>query len=597
MTIRIYFICLIIIIFSCNKNQDSTPIAEDDAKEPVREIIGTVAGIVTGEFGSSIGDATVTIGANQQQTNSAGYFIFTDVELNTDGTFIKVEKEGYHLGATRIFPVPNARNYIKFKLLKKYYIGSLSEDGGSIEVPYGAKINFEPSSFKNAEGQVYQGEVRVFARWLNPGAYDLFEIMPGNLQGIDQNGRERALGTYGMLAVEITSRDREPLQLDPDKPATISIPVPPSLLAEAPSEIPLWYFDETDGMWKEEGVARLEEGNYIGKVQHFSFWNCDVPFPLVEIKGKVIGMNEVGLENLKVKVTTINSAAVGFSWTNEDGNFAGKVPANESLKLEVFDVCSHSIIELQIGPLNEDTNLGNLVTQIQMETFTGRLVDCNGEPIEIGLLEVYAERSYGFFFNNADGEFIINIPFCEDYKYSLRGFDFLNDQWSTSFSLNSRNELNAGDIVVCDGLTGPNISINLEGSVLLLQEVRLDSLSMPDTIPPDFGSFTFFKGSNQISGQNYFGQIGVNDLVEGLIEGEEKVFFSLRVDRNGQEGGLTEYTCVFDCSDFRVTIERIGAIGEYITGRFEGTISKTESGVLVNPSVPIDGRFKVIRTY
>ena len=32
----------------------------------------------------------------------------------------------------------------------------------------------------------------------------------------------------------------------------------------------------------------MNGNEYSGEVGHFSFWNCDAPFPLVEICGKVI---------------------------------------------------------------------------------------------------------------------------------------------------------------------------------------------------------------------------------------------------------------------------------------------------------------------
>ena len=41
--------------------------------------------------------------------------------------------------------------------------------------------------------------------------------------------------------------------------------------------MPLWYFDEQKGMWVEEGVATKQGNQYVGTVNHFTDWNCDIP--------------------------------------------------------------------------------------------------------------------------------------------------------------------------------------------------------------------------------------------------------------------------------------------------------------------------------
>ena len=108
--------------------------------------------------------------------------------------------------------------------------------------------------------------------------------MPGNLTGLTTNNEQKLLQTYGMIAVELEGGAGEKLNLAAGKIATISMPIPASMVASAPATIPLWYFNDTTGVWIEQGTATKQGSNYLGTVSHFSFWNCDVPSNFVNLK-------------------------------------------------------------------------------------------------------------------------------------------------------------------------------------------------------------------------------------------------------------------------------------------------------------------------
>ena len=129
----------------------------------------------------------------------------------------------------------------------------------------------------------YTGTVNVAVHWIDPTAVDLDQIMPGDLRGIDETGSLKGLKTFGMTAVELTSASGELLQIASGKKATLTMPVPPALLSNAPSSIPLWYFDEINGLWKQDGTATKTGNTYVGDVSHFSFWNCDQPGDYVQL--------------------------------------------------------------------------------------------------------------------------------------------------------------------------------------------------------------------------------------------------------------------------------------------------------------------------
>ena len=86
----------------------------------------------------------------------------------------------------------------------------------------------------------------------------------------------------------------------------MSIPVGSTQTSSAPAEIPLWYFDETNGVWKEEGKATLQGNEYVGEVSHFTFWNCDISWDLIYLDGSVL-LEGVNLEGAYVCLSFENN--------------------------------------------------------------------------------------------------------------------------------------------------------------------------------------------------------------------------------------------------------------------------------------------------
>ncbi len=61
----------------------------------------------------------------------------------------------------------------------------------------------------------------------------------------------------------------------PDSVATIEFLITEEQRPGAPDSLPLWHFDEEQGLWVEAGVVRKEGLTYRAEVGHFSWWNCE----------------------------------------------------------------------------------------------------------------------------------------------------------------------------------------------------------------------------------------------------------------------------------------------------------------------------------
>ena len=165
----------------------------------------------------------------------------------------------------------------------------------------------------------------------------------------------RVLESYGMIAVELRGDDGEELNIAPGEPATIRVPVASSI-TNPPATIPLWYFDEDNGYWKEEGSATLVNGRYEGEVSHFSFWNCDAPFETVDFCVTIVDQNSNPIPNILVQIERDASgwSSTTYGYTDSNGLVCGLVPANETLNLTVPDFgCVSNDFSMALGPYSD----------------------------------------------------------------------------------------------------------------------------------------------------------------------------------------------------------------------------------------------------
>ena len=93
----------------------------------------------------------------------------------------------------------------------------------------------KPNAFK---GKVY---VLVNANYLNPLDEDTANTMPGDLYGLNSNYETVALGSYGMINVELRGMSGQKLQIA--NTAKISLPIHPNQMATATSQVPMWSFN------------------------------------------------------------------------------------------------------------------------------------------------------------------------------------------------------------------------------------------------------------------------------------------------------------------------------------------------------------------
>lgn len=105
--------------------------------------------------------------------------------------------------------------------------------------------------------------------------------MPGDYSALDASGKLTAMESFGAGAVEIGAGGQR-FNLKPGAEATVTIPIDATQRAGRSSfepTVPFLYYDEREGVWKQDGVATLTSGPdpaYVRKVSHFSTMNADI---------------------------------------------------------------------------------------------------------------------------------------------------------------------------------------------------------------------------------------------------------------------------------------------------------------------------------
>lgn len=420
--------------------------------ETTINVLGSVMGSVIDDNGQAVADADVRFNGLTTTTDEYGIFQFIDEQLHANGTYIKVEKDGYFLGSRKFYPAAGSTSRITVELMPMEEVVSFASSAGEKVQFEGVEIAFGNNSIMTEDGADYNGNVKVFAQYLDPTLNATFDQMPGDLTAMNAEDERVGLTTFGMVAVELRDDNGNELQVKTGMTVDITTPVPADLLASAPQTIPMWHFDEDQGTWVEEGEATLVNGSYETQLGHFSFWNYDVPSNFIHLSGSVFNRG-VPVENVFIKITNTDNGSVGSGYTNNLGVFGGYVPNGAVLTLEVYDQCGTLIYTTTVGPFEEDVvldpfNLNILVDQV---TISGSVTSCDGEPSDATYVVVQQGELTSILSVEENNEFQGNIFYCNaESDLTVGAVDPINGLASANSTFTIDGEVDAGILELCE---------------------------------------------------------------------------------------------------------------------------------------------------
>lgn len=557
---------------------------------PTEKVTTSIFGTIIDESKDPVSGVAISIDGNVATTDNYGNFIMKDVSIPAENAFLTATKSGFFKGMRTFQPVKNSLNTVRITLLEKSLAGTVdAASGGAVTMVDGTKVELKSNGVMKSDGSTYTGTVNVYVKRLNPADDDILTQMPGDLTAENAAGEERMLETFGMLAVELQGASGEALNVKDGETAELTFPLDAAISSDAPATIPLWYFDETTGIWKEEGVATLVGDKYVGDVSHFSFWNCDAPFPIVKITGSVFNGN-TPLVGVSVKVSRTNGdpdRPAGYGITDTSGVFCGKMPANEILLLEVFNQCGEVVASETIGPFTSDTDIGSFQADVSINTTTivGTAVDCDGDPVSNAYIMV-KDGGYSTSYPSLDGSFAIPIIYCSGTtEIEIRVIDADNQTESgwVTYPVSSP-ETNVGDVIACNGITEyVRYTINGTDEYLIYSDVSAGT---------DGPSYMYLNATNStVQGPEYFylnlynqtTEVGVGTYT---IEGQQQTSEGYINFYVGNDSSTTSYTNIV------IEFTEYGDADEVIEGTVNGYVKTYE-----DDSFNIDGSFNVIREF
>jgi hypothetical protein len=408
-------ISAIILLNACKRNNYYTNSTVFDNSKVVQ---ATISGQVVNELGEPLENAEVRVGTSSYTTGADGVFFFRNLSTKQRATLITVEKSNYFKGYRTMHVQANKEHITRIMLIEqKNPVTFNAVTGGTIALNGGARILFPANAIMyKSNGTPYNGEVTVYAKWLDPNSNTINQEMPGDLRAIDINNMEKLLQTFGMVAVEMVDNSNNPLQMALGKTATLDFPIPFNLMVNAPASIPLWFFDETTGMWKQEGAATKVGNRYTGEVAHFSFWNVDVPGNFVQLDMTLQNASGLPLSNMLVRISNPGTGDQRYGYTNSLGYVSGFVPDNAGLNVEVMtSPCMNVIYSQAVTTFSTPVNLGTiLITPPASSTasLSGTVVNCTGMPVGNAFVSIVTASSSILISTNATGGFNTVMPLC-----------------------------------------------------------------------------------------------------------------------------------------------------------------------------------------
>ncbi|MBP5703590.1 MAG: energy transducer TonB [Paludibacteraceae bacterium] len=263
-------IILAVIANSCVDSNTNRPKEAPHTSTPI-------SGKIYDENGNVLNGATVLSGNSQATTDSSGHF---DINVDTiigNRYVLRIKKDGYF---DRIYSkmVCDTMDY-SIQLIKKetsdfVSFGKFKSEEGATVMVNGASVTIPKSGLVKRDGNDYSGMVNITVVYLSPSK-NIYPLMPGaDLMALAANGDTTPLISYGMINVEMTDVTGEMLQLKNGCEALLKYPAPKGFTVH--DTIPLWYFNEENGLWVEDGYSVKHGNEYVGFVKHFTWWNCDI---------------------------------------------------------------------------------------------------------------------------------------------------------------------------------------------------------------------------------------------------------------------------------------------------------------------------------
>lgn len=338
----------------------------ENGSAPVVQPVGTVTGRVV----SLANDAPVSGAAVKTETGTtttAADGKFTVSAPVGDRSIVRVEASGF----AEAFPVARVTSGQTTSLGVKLVPIGVTEtvsvtSGGTVSVPNSpARVTIPANGLVPVAGGTPAGSVNVSLTPINPAEEP--RVMPGGFNGIAAGGGSvQPLESGGAMQIDVRDSAGARYTLAPGTTATIRIPLR-TQSANPPVTMPLWFFDDTAGVWREDGTATLQGTGanryYEGPVTRVTYWNADLVLDSIVVNGCVKDANGQPVANALVQTDGIDYTGTAVDVTAADGTFSVAMRKSSRAKLGLFEFDAQTF---NLVPVSNTVNVGPSATEITL---------------------------------------------------------------------------------------------------------------------------------------------------------------------------------------------------------------------------------------
>jgi hypothetical protein len=573
---RIALSALMLVCFcifgSCSKKNNTGP-------DPGNLAESGLTGVVVDLNGIPVPDATIKVENHETVTAANGIFKIKDIQLSNKRYVITCSKTGYFTQQRALVPADAGASRVQFTLHTKEITHTLNaQNGGAAALNDGSKVDIPAGGLVDTDGKNYTGTVQMAVVHLDPSDPDFpLRIPGGDLKALREDASEVMLYSYGMLQVEMEGSNGEKLQLKTGKLSTLTFAIPQEQLATAPATIPLWYFDEAAGIWKEEGVATKQGNRYVGTVKHFSSWNVDAPKPFAKVKGCIF--EPCG--SLRGMANMLISVGQTTAMTDANGNFTATVPSDIPYTIKVDRKHNGGIggVSQAMPALPKEGSTTQNISLPCSPYVTGRLNTCAGQPM-VGFVTMFIDGvNIGSTFTDENANFKLFAP--KGKTVVLKAFDMLSHYSETTVEMpDNDNGKEIPSIKLCDTKVLEETSFIINGAGYNNKLWVMSGEGKPTVtsgfydIGEDETVCVITHNNNTLSIKFQGGTTGTYD------EDVDLIFIINNVAYASEEGA-------------KVVITKYEDVGGIIEGTFTGTLKEVTGNKTFTLT---NGKFAVLRT-
>jgi hypothetical protein len=451
------FLAVFFITSGCRKSSNDGIVPPKDTPSFFTETSkNTIRGFVIDATNQKVADATVRIGQYVTVTDAKGEFSFTGITCSKNAASVQVEKVGYMKGYKTLALNDSAINFTSVYLWKRPNAIQFDATKDFVNNTNEYQFHIPANSLVNKKtNKPYTGSVKCTIVPMLADSSNIYYTMPGGTIGKNDKGAPQLLKTFGMLDVELTDVDGNPLQIATGSTADFSLQIPAKELATCSSFIPMWYIDKNTGIWTQEGLAFKEGDRYKATVKHFTPWNFDYGLTWNNIIGITVfdSLVQSNCPYCRIDVTDV-LGITQTQYTNSFGQANFVIIASGTYTINLYDKCNVSLYTTTLNINLSNASAYSVAIPAQNSNsikISGLAVDCNNGIITNGYCKL--NRGFGdefFSFDTVLGGFNIIFSTCDVGQVYNATFCDLNkyNKYSTTITVLNSNT-NIGTLTLC----------------------------------------------------------------------------------------------------------------------------------------------------